>query len=242
MGAVGGEVSLIQLDPNLRPEKSHSVSLSADWAKRLGAWEANLTLEGFFTQLNDVFNLVENGHDEMGNLLLLRTNAKGARVAGVNFEAKFAYKQLFTFSLGYTYQQSRYVEPVIWSENVNILPQRRMFRTPDHYGYFMFDIDPFEHFCINLNGKLTGPMLIQHYAGYVAEDEEVVSQTFFDMGVKISYEIPLYKLYSLEINAGVKNIFNAFQKDIDRGINRDAGYIYGPNLPRTYFFGLNFKL
>lgn len=242
VGAVGGEVSLIQLDPNLRPEKSHSVSLSADWAKRLGVWEANLTLEGFFTQLNDVFNLVENGHDEMGNLLLLRTNAKGARVAGVNFEAKFAYKQLFTFSLGYTYQQSRYVESVIWSENVNILPQRRMFRTPDHYGYFMFDIDPFEHFCINLNGKLTGPMLIQHYAGYVAEDEEVVSQTFFDMGVKISYEIPLYKLYSLEINAGVKNIFNAFQKDIDRGINRDAGYIYGPNLPRTYFFGLNFKL
>lgn len=242
VGAVGGEVSLIQLDPNLRPEKSHSVSLSGDWAKRLGTWEVNLTLEGFFTQLNDVFNLVENGHDEMGNLLLLRTNAKGARVAGVNFEAKFAFNSLFSFQLGYTYQQSRYVEPVSWSENVNILPQRRMFRTPDHYGYFMFDIDPFEHFCINLNGKLTGPMLIQHYAGYVTEDEEVLSQTFFDMGFKISYEIPLYKLYTLEINAGVKNLFNSFQKDIDQGIDRDAGYIYGPNLPRTYFFGLNFKL
>lgn len=242
VGAVGGEVSLIELAPDLKPEMSHSFSLSGDWAKRLGVWEANLTLEGFFTQLNNVFNLVENGQDEMGNLLLLRTNAKGARVAGANFEAKFAYKSLFSFQLGYTYQQSRYVEPVTWSENENILPQRRMFRTPDHYGYFMFDIDPFDRFCINLNGKLTGPMLIQHYAGYVAEDEEVLSQTFFDMGFKVSYEIPLYKVYTLEINAGMKNVFNSFQKDIDQGINRDAGYIYGPSLPRTLFFGLNVKL
>ena len=242
VGAVGGEVSLIQLDPNLRPEMSHSVSASVDWARRFGSWESNITLEGFFTQLNDVFSLVENGHDELGNLLLLRTNEKGARVYGMNLEGKVAYKTKFIFQLGYTYQQSRYIEAVTWSENENIAPQKRMFRTPDHYGYFMATYEPIRKFTINLNGKLTGPMLIQHFAGYVAEDEEVVSSTFFDMGIKLAYEIPLYRLYSLEINAGVKNIFNSFQRDIDQGIDRDAGYIYGPSLPRTYFFGLNFKL
>ena len=242
VGAVGGEVSLIQLDPNLRPEMSHSVSASADWARKFGSWESNVTLEGFFTQLNDVFSLVENGHDELGNLLLLRTNEKGARVYGMNLEGKVAYKSKFIFQLGYTYQQSRYIEAVTWSENENIAPQKRMFRTPDHYGYFMATYEPIRKFTINLNGKLTGPMLIQHFAGYVAEDEEVVSPTFFDMGIKLAYEIPLYRLYSLEINAGVKNIFNSFQRDIDQGIDRDAGYIYGPSLPRTYFFGLNFKL
>ena len=242
VGAVGGEVSLIQLDPNLRPEMSHSVSASADWARRFGSWESNVTLEGFFTQLNDVFSLIENGHDALGNLLLLRTNEKGARVYGMNLEGKVAYKSKFIFQLGYTYQQSRYIEAVTWSENENIAPQKRMFRTPDHYGYFMATYEPIRKFTINLNGKLTGPMLIQHFAGYVAEDEEVVSPTFFDMGIKLAYEIPLYRLYSLEINAGVKNIFNLFQSDIDKGIDRDAGYIYGPSLPRTYFFGLNFKL
>ena len=242
VGAVGGEVSLIQLDPNLRPEMSHSVSASADWARRFGSWESNVTLEGFFTQLNDVFSLIENGHDALGNLLLLRTNEKGARVYGMNLEGKVAYKSKFIFQLGYTYQQSRYIEAVTWSENENIAPQKRMFRTPDHYGYFMATYEPIRKFTINLNGKLTGPMLIQHFAGYVAEDEEVVSPTFFDMGIKLAYEIPLYRLYSLEINAGVKNIFNSFQRDIDQGIDRDAGYIYGPSLPRTYFFGLNFKL
>ena len=242
VGAVGGEVSLIQLSDSLRPEMSHSVSASVDWARRFGSWESNVTLEGFFTQLNDVFSLVENGHDALGNLLLLRTNEKGARVYGMNLEGKVAYKSKFIFQLGYTYQQSRYIEAVTWSENENIAPQKRMFRTPDHYGYFMATYEPIRKFTINLNGKLTGPMLIQHFAGYVAEDEEVVSPTFFDMGIKLAYEIPLYRLYSLEINAGVKNIFNSFQQDIDKGIDRDAGYIYGPSLPRTYFFGLNFKL
>ena len=242
VGAVGGEVSLIQLDPNLRPEMSHSVSASADWARKFGSWESNVTLEGFFTQLNDVFSLVENGHDALGNLLLLRTNEKGARVYGMNLEGKVAYKSKFIFQLGYTYQQSRYIEAVTWSENENIAPQKRMFRTPDLYGYFMATYEPIRTFTINLNGKLTGPMLIQHFAGYVAEDEEVLSPTFFDMGIKLAYEVPLYRLYSLEINAGVKNIFNSFQQDIDKGIDRDAGYIYGPSLPRTYFFGLNFKL
>ena len=242
VGAVGGEVSLIQRDSTLRPEMSHSVSASADWARKFGSWESNVTLEGFFTQLNDVFSLVENGHDELGNLLLLRTNEKGARVYGMNLEGKVAYKSKFIFQLGYTYQQSRYIEAVTWSENPNIAPQKRMFRTPDHYGYFMATYEPIRKFTINLNGKLTGPMLIQHFAGYVAEDEEVLSPTFFDMGIKLAYEVPLYRLYSLEINAGVKNIFNSFQQDIDKGIDRDAGYIYGPSLPRTYFFGLNFKL
>ena len=242
VGAVGGEVSLIQLSDSLLPEMSHSVSASIDWAKKIGSWESNVTLEGFFTQLNDVFSLVENGHDALGNLLLLRTNEKGARVMGLNVEGKVAYKSMFVFQLGYTYQQSRYIEAVTWSENPNIAPQKRMFRTPDHYGYFMATVEPVRDFTINVNGKLTGPMLIQHFAGYVAEDEEVISPTFFDMGIKLAYEIPLYRLYSLEINAGVKNIFDSFQRDIDKGIDRDAGYIYGPSLPRTYFFGLNFKL
>ena len=127
VGAVGGEVSLITLDENLKPEYSHSVSGSIDMYKRFGKWDLNLTLEGFFTQLNDVFILDENGHDAQGNLLLTRTNASGARVAGLNVEAKVGYGHLLTFQAGYTYNHSRYIEPEQWSENPNIAPQRRMF-------------------------------------------------------------------------------------------------------------------
>ena len=242
VGAVGGEVSLISLDENLKPEYSHSISGSIDMYKRFGKWDLNLTLEGFFTQLNDVFTLVENGHDAHGNLLLTRTNASGARVAGMNIEAKVGFGHLLTFQAGYTYNHSRYIEPLQWSENPNIAPQRRMFRTPDHYGYFLCNIEPVQHFHIVTNGKVTGNMLVQHFAGYVPEDEEVTTPTFFEWDIKLCYDIPLYKHYTLEINAGVKNILDQFQSDLDKGMDRDAGFIYGPATPRTFFAGINLKI
>ena len=242
VGAVGGEVSLISLDENLKPEYSHSISGSIDMYKRFGKWDLNLTLEGFFTQLNDVFTLVENGHDAQGNLLLTRTNASGARVAGMNIEAKVGFGHLLTFQAGYTYNHSRYIEPLQWSENPNIAPQRRMFRTPDHYGYFLCNIEPVEHFHIVTNGKVTGNMLVQHFAGYVPEDEEVTTPTFFEWDIKLCYDIPLYKHYTLEINAGLKNILDQFQSDLDKGMDRDAGFIYGPATPRTFFAGINLKI
>lgn len=242
VGAVGGEVSLISLDENLKPEYSHSISGSIDMYKRFGKWDLNLTLEGFFTQLNDVFTLVENGHDAQGNLLLTRTNASGARVAGMNIEAKVGFGHLLTFQAGYTYNHSRYIEPLQWSENPNIAPQRRMFRTPDHYGYFLCNIEPVKHFHIVTNGKVTGNMLVQHFAGYVPEDEEVTTPTFFEWDIKLCYDIPLYKHYTLEINAGVKNILDQFQSDLDKGMDRDAGFIYGPATPCTFFVGINLKI
>ena len=242
VGAVGGEVSLISLDKDLRPEYSHSVSGSIDMYKRFGKWDMNLTVEGFFTQLNDVFTLVENGHDAMGNLLLTRTNASGARVSGVNLEAKFSYGHLLNFQAGYTYNHSRYIKPEQWSENPNIAPQRRMFRTPEHYGYFLLNIEPIKHFHVLTNGKVTGSMLVQHFAGYIPEDEEVTTPTFFEWDFKLCYDIPIYKHYTLEINVGVKNILDHFQRDLDQGKDRDAGFVYGPAAPRTFFAGINLKI
>lgn len=47
----------------------------------------------------------------------------------------------------------------------------------------------------------------------------------------------LYKFITLQLNAGIQNIFNAYQRDFDRGKERDSGYIYGPSMPRSYFAG-----
>ena len=242
VGAVGGEVSLISLDPNLKPEYSHSLSGSIDMYHRFGRWETNLTVEGFYTRMNDVFALVENGHDAMGNLLLTRINSSGAYVAGVNLEGKIGYRKMFLLQGGYTLQRSRYTDDFVWSENPNVAPQRRMFRTPDQYGYFLATYTPVHALTFALNGKVTGNMLVPHYAGYVSEDEEVQTDGFFELGAKIAYGLHLYKHYELELNCGVKNVLNQFQRDLDKGMNRDASYIYGPAQPRTWFVGLNLKL
>ena len=66
--------------------------------------------------------------------------------------------------------------------------------------------------------------------------------SFFELGLKAAYEFHLYKHYTLELNGGIKNMFNHYQRDLDKGMNRDAAYIYGPALPRTYYIGLNLKI
>lgn len=240
VAAVGGQVSLISLDKNLRPEYSHSATASIDFYRSFGKWETNLTAEGFYTYLKDVFFLREDGNDAAGNLLMTRTNADAAWVGGLNVEAKVNYTTMFSFQLGYTYQQSRYTTPQAWSATV--APQTRMLRTPDHYAYALIDIEPVKNFTISINGKVTGSMLVPHFAGYIAADEEVLTPAFWDLGIRLAYDVHLYKHYCLQISVGVKNLLNQYQRDLDKGANRDASYIYGPNQPRTYFAGLSLKL
>lgn len=236
--AVGGEVAIIELSPDLKPEYSNSLSGSLNWSSTIKGGEFNILAEGFYTTLNDVFILKENGTDAQGNILMERTNGSGAYVAGVNLEATYSPIRDLNMQIGYTFQKSRYKEPEVWSENPNIKPQTRMFRTPNHYGFLTMDYTMFDALNVALSGVYTGSMLVQHFAGYVAEDVEVITPNFFDMGIKIAYDYKLSNNNVIQFNGGVKNIFNSYQDDFDQGADRDAGYIYGPSLPRTFFVGL----
>lgn len=236
--AVGGEVAIIELSPDLKPEYSNSFSGSLNWSSNIRGGEFNILAEGFYTTLNDVFILKENGTDAQGNILMERTNGSGAYVAGVNVEATYTPIRDLNMQIGYTFQKSRYKEPEVWSENPNIEPQKRMFRTPDHYGFMTVDYTMFDALNIALSGTYTGSMLVQHFAGYISEDVEMTTPNFFDMGIKIAYDYKLSNNNVIQFNGGVKNIFNSYQDDFDQGADRDAGYIYGPALPRTFFLGL----
>ena len=80
--------------------------------------------------------------------------------------------------------------------------------------------------------------LPEEYIGqYIAKDEMVHTPDFFDLNMKVAYDFPLYKSVTLQVNAGVQNIFEAYQSDFDQGKDRDSKYIYGPGMPRSYFVG-----
>lgn len=237
VAAVGGEVAIIQLAEDLKEEKSKSISASADFYHRFGPVQLNLLVEGFYTDLSDVFFLQEKGHDDQGNLIMERRNKDGARVMGVNLEGKMAYAWL-QLQAGATIQRSRYKEAVTWSETNPDLPaQKKMFRTPDVYGYFTSTFTPVKRLAISFTGTYTGTMLVQHLAGYIPEDREEKTPDFFDLNMKVAYDFPLYKSVTLQVNAGVQNIFEAYQSDFDQGKDRDSKYIYGPGMPRSYFVG-----
>ena len=232
---VGGIVSMIRLADDLRVEKSQSVSLSADMYHSWGDWQGNLLLEGFFTDLSDVFALTEIGV-ENGVLIKERRNESGARVFGGNLEGKIAYKSLWQLQAGVTLQRSNYKEAHAWADDVEAVTT--MFRTPDFYGYFVTSVNPLRDLMFSLSGTYTGSMLVEHHAGWIDANRTEKTPGFFDMNFKASYDFKLYNNIKLQLNAGVHNLFNAFQNDFDQGPDRDSGYIYGPASPRAFYLGV----
>jgi outer membrane receptor for ferrienterochelin and colicins len=232
---VGGTVSMIRLADDLRVEKSQSVSVSADIYQNWGEWQGNFLVEGFYTDLDDVFALKEIGF-ENGILIKERHNESGARVFGGNLEGKVAWRNIFQLQLGLTLQNSKYKEARAWSDDVPL--ERRLFRTPDVNGYFTASYNPLKSLTLALSGTYTGRMLVEHHAGMIDANKTVETPQFMDMGFKASYDFRLYDSFNLQLNAGVQNIFDSFQKDFDFGADRDSGYMYGPTLPRIIYFGV----
>ncbi len=241
---VGGERVVTVLAPGLKQESSQSVSLSADLYHRFGNVQTNLLVEGFFTDLRDVFALRQlDGTDAMGNAVLERYNGSGARVMGINLEAKAFFSSHFDMQGGVTIQSSRYKKPEQWSDNPDVPAVKKMFRTPDVYGYLTANWEITHHLSATLNATGTGPMTVQHMEGSGTDvDLAVRTQSFFDASVKLAYTFRLFNRVNLEVSAGVSNIFNSYQNDFDLGPARDSGYIYGPALPRCVNAGVSISL
>lgn len=235
VAVVGGERVVTVLAPDLTHEKSHSVSASADMYFRLGNVQTNFMAEAFWTDLRDVFALRKlDAPDAEGNAVLERYNGSGATVWGFNVEGKAVFPQRIEVQAGLTWQRSRYKEPEHWSEDPAVPAVRRLFRTPDLYGYLTATYNITRRLRVAANGTYSGRMLVQHMAGS-GTDVDVARETprFFDMGLKVTYDFALLHSGTLTVGAGISNIFNSYQRDFDRGPLRDSGYIYGPMAPRS---------
>ncbi|NDW19340.1 TonB-dependent receptor [Dysgonomonas sp. 216] len=236
--AVNGGVTFIENAKGLKPEYSHSVNLSADYTFQVGSWGFNILADGFYTLLDDVFVLDKIGTDSEGNLIKERRNGDGATVKGINLELKVIPANWIQLQSGFTVQSSKYKVEESWDEENDEATTRKMLRTPDYYGYFTSTIKPVKPFSISLSGTYTGKMYVPHFAGYIEESVLKHTPDFFDLSAKFAYDFKLYNSINMQVYAGMQNIFNSFQDDFDRGMDRDAGYVYGPGLPRTFYVGI----
>ncbi|MGC1391378.1 MAG: TonB-dependent receptor, partial [Bacteroidales bacterium] len=240
--AIGGTVSYIQNNPNLKPETSRSYSGSVCFDKKFGNVQTELLIEGFYTVLNKVFVLNEIGINADSSLILERNNAPGAVVQGINIEGKIVPSNNLLFQFGMTFEKSEYKTAQQWSDDSTVIPQKKMFRTPDVYGYLTAVYQAAKNFNVSLSGTYTGSMLVQHFAGYIPKDIQVNTPHFFDLNLKLSYDIKLKSSAKLQLNGGIQNIFNSYQNDFDKSVFRDSKYIYGPALPRSLTFGLKIMI
>jgi len=221
--------------PGLKQENSSSFSLSFDFNKKIADVNTSLLIEGFYTRLNNPFQNEIGAPDEDGTVIYTRYNSKhGAVVQGINLELKLSPSKEMSFMGGFTVQSGKYGEP---DKRFN---KRDFFRTPDAYGYFVFDWEFAPKFGISVTGTYTGRMYVPYFGTEIPDSEAGElrrSKPFFDAGLKFHYDMKFGEDVSIEWYAGVKNIFNSYQNDFDKGINRDPSYIYGPALPKTVFLG-----
>lgn len=220
-------------DPKLKQETSHSYMASLDFNRLLGTVYTGLLVEGFYTRLENPFVNEIGVPDENGTVLYTRKNARdGATVQGINMEFKLKPLKAFSFTSGFTVQSSRYDADQQFGE-------KKFFRTPKYYGFFAADWDFSKNTCFSATANYTGSMLVPYFGTKTNPDagELHKSNEFFDMGMKIKQNIKLNGA-TLQVFGGVKNIFNAYQSDFDRGIHRDPAYMYGPVSPRTIYLGI----
>jgi outer membrane receptor for ferrienterochelin and colicins len=239
---VGGGAQFVRLSNDLEKETSDAFTLSVEHTRQFGFRSVTFLAEGFYTRLYNPFvnvGLLE-GSDTAPEVLEKRNAEADAIVAGVNLEAKLLLSRYFNFQVGATFQRARYNEAVevyeLEDEGGSIF-ESRILRAPQAYGFFASTWTPSKPVQINLSGVYTGPMA-QPYEGPAGPVEIRTTQSFMEINLKMSYDFAVGKSMKLQVNGGLQNMFNSFQRDFDTGFERDAGYIYGPGRPRTIFAGI----
>jgi outer membrane receptor for ferrienterochelin and colicins len=246
---VGGAALFTQLDKDLKTETSRSwnASLDVNWRNRFA--EGNFIVDGFHIVLLNPFILSDQMELPNGIGVITKRNGSGARVFGLNVESNVALTRKWIIQGGATLQKALYKEnEVIWAPEVitennkdSVVSTNRLLRTPNFYGFLSMDWRPVHAWSLSLSSVYTGSMLVKHI---INVDNEfpvwVNTRSFLEVNFKMSKEWHLYKTMPLSLSIGVQNIFNAYQQDFDKGVQRDAGYIYGPGRPRTIFVGLSF--
>lgn len=236
--SIGGQQVFVLVGENLKTEYSNAYTGSLNFTKNLGEVQTSLLLEGFYTELKNPFTNIMTSQE--GNLIIEEMrNGTGAKVYGSNIELNVAPSASYSFQMGGTLQRSKYNDEQVLFEGETeseTVRSEKFVRTPNAYGYLNANWRPIDPFSIDLTGIYTGSMLVPH----VVDDQMTIknSPTFFEGNLRLGYTFAVKSDFNIEVFGGVQNMFNAYQKDFDKGALRDSEYIYGPSKPRTVTFGV----
>jgi outer membrane receptor for ferrienterochelin and colicins len=84
-------------------------------------------------------------------------------------------------------------------------------------------------------------MKVPHYAGFIDEDRLETTQPFWVVNLRLQKAINITEDYKVSFFGGIFNALDSYQKDLDKGMDRDSGYVYGPAKPRAFYLGFEFS-
>jgi outer membrane receptor for ferrienterochelin and colicins len=231
---VGGEGMIIVNSPTLKEENSASFTTGFDFGRQSAQHNLQLSLEGFYTRLADTFILHEISGAE-NTRLMERINGSGAKVCGISAVVGLGFGRKVALNSGWTIQNNLLDEP---EPEFN---SKDFFRTPKSYGYASLEYKNERWLNTELSLEYTGPMKVPHYAGYILSDRLETTDPFWVVNLKLNRKVGLKSKASINFLAGIFNLFDSYQKDLDLGADRDSGYVYGPSKPRSFYAGLEYS-
>lgn len=244
VGSADEKQTFILIAEDLKTEYSDALTFSLNYDKIFNKVQTNFLIEGFYTRIERPFTGVATGETDGGFLIEeIRNGVDNAYVGGINFDFGVSTSSRFTLQLGGTLQTSKYKRNQELNDpddhTIPVITSKNMMRTPDFYGYFSLLTEPIKEWKLDVTGTYTGPMYVPHILNDELDFMHIKhTRDFFDLNTKVSRKFTINENFKLTLYAGVQNIFDAYQQDLDQGAGRDSDYIYGPATPRSYFFGL----
>lgn len=222
-----GLARIVRPSPDLEPERSRNLTVGLEWRPHLVGQAAVVALTGFGTRLEDLF-ATEVTSATADRVELLKVNRGSAEVSGLELAAAWLRPGI-QVETAWVVQRGRL------SEAEPEFGASEPMRTPDWHGSLRvsFELGPWG---ASLGLLATGPMLVPHYAGFIADDrlERTPATASLDLVVSRRFDTPLEA--RLELRVG--NATDERQRDLDPGPRRDPSYVYGPRSPRSYGLGV----
>ncbi|MFH0736516.1 MAG: TonB-dependent receptor [bacterium] len=234
-----GTQRVIRNSSGLKEEKSSSFNLGLEYQDFIGDMPILFGLTGFYTKLTDAYAdefISANGTIEYWE----RINSSGADAKGVEIDLGIKPVNQLEIRTGFTIKENKY------KDEVTDFNTKEFLRTPNAFGYMRVAYDITKSLNAFVSFKYTGPMYVSHevVVDYQEDPLLVLKHTneFVEVDVSITKKIELFDDVTSELALGVKNITDSYQDDLDYGITRDPGYVYGPSQPRTVYFSINLSL
>ncbi len=229
----GGAIFLVN-EPDLNEERSHTLSVGAEYRPNVFAGRLFLHSQVHHTLLQDTFEIDDSGELSGDPNLWLRINGPDAIVDVWENNLNWQISSRLRLDVGLSWIDARFEEPI---ERVTGLVTDQFIKRPKWTGHAGLSYENHDFFDANLFYTYTGSMLA------TGEDADIWRETdsfhVFDLGISREFE-GFLGADRFTVSAGIDNLFDERQQDQqNNGEERDPTYLYGPVTPRTTYLRLS---
>ncbi|GEM_PF-867754 len=217
----------------LKEESSQTFAVGADYTPDALDGRLVTSFQTYYTILEDSFFIEEPGATptiEDGRIKVERVNTNGSIIFGIEWDMSYRFNSNWTANAGIAYAQTRYDEDIevfdgVFTDHYN--------KSPDWSGLLQLNYNNPGLIDVFFALKWTGSMEVANNTTSTIED----SPDFLVIDIGLSRTFALSNDVDLTIRAGINNLFDEYQDDLESGADRDSDYVYGPRYPRSFTIG-----